>query len=113
LPAPKGPARSIIDTSSAVAAAGASAASIPQFADRRRGPQLGRDPLVEEARQLGERVARDGVARRHHVAAAIDQQPGLARGDHRRAQIDARYRAARALADAIGVRSRSPAPGAP
>ena len=38
------------------------------------------------------------------VCAAVDQQAGLIGGDHRGAEIDARDRAARALADAVGQR---------
>ena len=48
---------------------------------------------------VGQRLAVDREAGRHGVAAAVDQQAGLARGDHRRAEIDAAHRAARALAE--------------
>ena len=41
-------------------------------------------------------------ARRHGVAAALGDEAGLDRGDHRAAEIDARHRAAGAGAGAVG-----------
>ena len=62
------------------------------------------EPLGEELLQLDEPVGGDGETRRHRVAAAIDQQPRLARGDHRRAERETGDRAAGAPADAVGQR---------
>ena len=66
----------------------------------RSAGHLRRQALVEEARKSSRMSARHGEAGGHGVAAALDQQPGLAGGDDRRAEIEAADRAARALADA-------------
>ncbi len=57
---------------------------------RRRAADLGDDALGEEIAQRVELVGRDGEAGRHGMAAAIDQQPRLARRDDRGAERDAR-----------------------
>ena len=59
-------------------------------------------PLGEERRQRLDPAGGDRQARRHRVAAALAQDAGLARGDHGGAEVEARDRAPRALADAVG-----------
>ena len=61
---------------------------------------LGSQVSHEELAQLRDRVGAERQARRHGVAAAGQQQPVLERRLDRAAQVDARLRAARALADA-------------
>src|SRR3546814_1724330 len=59
--------------------------------------------LVEEVGQRVDLVPRDGEARRHRMTAARDEQAAVLRGQHRRAEIDARNRPARPLTDAITI----------
>ena len=61
-------------------------------------------PLGQKLSQLVEPVGRDGEPGRHRMAAAVEQQPRLARRDHRRAQRQTGDRAARAPADPTGER---------
>ena len=56
-----------------------------------------------KSRNSGTRVAAHGQARGHGVAAAGQQQPRVEGRLHRAAEVDARLRAARALADAGGA----------
>ena len=68
-------------------------------APARRRPAPRRARASRNSRSVEQPLRRDGEARRHRVAAAIQQQPRLARGDHRRAEREARDRAAGAAAD--------------
>ena len=61
-------------------------------------------PPGQKLAQRVELVRRDGEPGRHRMAAAVDQQPGLARGDHRRAERQPGDRAPRPAADAVGER---------
>src|SRR3546814_6828384 len=63
--------------------------------------QAAGEARVEKGRQLGKAVGSHREPRGHRMAAAVHQQTFLPRGDHRGAEIDARHRARRALADAL------------
>jgi hypothetical protein len=67
----------------------------------RGGAQLAPGALAEERRQRVDPIGGHGQACCHRMAAALAQDPGIARGNHGGAEIEARDRAARALADAI------------
>ena len=62
-----------------------------------------RQTLVEEIGERLDPVGGDRQPRRHGVPAARDEQAGILRREHRRAEIDAGDRAARALAHAVFV----------
>ena len=87
--------------------------------EHRVDPQLGHQvfaveavpqPLYQKLAQSVEPVCRDREPGRHRMAAAVDQQPRLARGDHRRPQRQAGDRAAGAPADPIGERDNAGRP---
>ena len=63
-----------------------SAPSIAQLRHQPLAVEAVAEPLGEKVAQRVELVRGDREARRHRMAAAIDQQPGLARRDHRRAE---------------------------
>ena len=114
LPAPNGPACAMVAIVSAVAAAAVSAPSILQriVAPRRRDRVAER--LFEESAERRQRVLAQRDARRHGMAAALDQQPLAHRLPHDAAEIDAGDRAARAGADAAGLeRNREGRPAEP
>ena len=62
---------------------------------------VGGEALVEEIGERVDAIGGDGQPGRHRVAAAGDEQPAVLRGKHRRAEIDAGDRAARALAEPV------------
>ena len=83
-----------------MAAAALSAPSIKERIDAARGRDRGAERVFEIGAERRERVLPQRHARRHGVAAALDQQTFAHRLAHRAAEIDAGDRAARAGADA-------------
>ena len=102
LPEPNGPARSIMATSSAFAAAALTAPSIRGSIGAPRDFDVGAERRLEERPQRRERILAQRHARRHRMAAALDEQALGYGATHRAPDIDAGNGTARAGADAAG-----------
>ena len=74
----------------------------PQFGDQPLAVHAVSEPIDQKCLQRAEFLCRDREPGRHGMAAAIDQQPGLARRNHRRAEQQPGDRAARPPADPVG-----------